>query len=91
MFVVVTARKDKTISYKNALEQLPQEINRYFNGRSIMIIYPDQYGETQDQMTFAEPQHTEERSAYDWIMDKFRQGFFHSFSIRKTGKRSKGL
>lgn len=90
MFVVVTARKG-TISYKNALEQLPQEINRYFNGRSIMIIYPDQYGETQDQMTFAEPQHTEERSAYDWIMDKFRQGFFHSFSIRKTGKRSKGL
>lgn len=70
MFVVVTARKG-TISYKNALEQLPEEISRFFSGKTIMIIYPDQYGESMDEMTFAEPQHTEELSAYEalsnWI------------------------
>ena len=69
IFVVVTARKG-TISYKNALERLPQEIEQHFNGRSIMIVYPDQYGESMEHMTFAQPQHTEERSAYDWIKDK---------------------
>ena len=69
IFVVVTARQG-TISYKNALERLPQEIEQHFNGRSIMIVYPDQYGESMEHMTFAQPQHTEERSAYDWIKDK---------------------
>lgn len=73
MFVVVTARKG-TVSYKNALERLPDEINRHFSGRTLMIIFPDQYGDASDTMTFAQPQHTEERSAYDifseWIKRK---------------------
>ena len=89
MFVVVTARKG-TISYKNALEHLPEEISRYFNGKSIMIIYPDQYGETQDQMTFAEPQHTEEHSAYDWLRERLRRGLFRSVHLWGTDKRGKG-
>ena len=89
MFAVVTARKG-TISYKNALEHLPEEISRYFNGKSIMIIYPDQYGETQDQMTFAEPQHTEERSAYDWLRERLRRGIFRSVHLWGTDKRGKG-
>ena len=72
IFVVVTARKG-TISFKTALENLPHEIDQYFSGRSIMIIYPDQYGESSELMTFAEPQHTEERSAYDWLRDKLRK------------------
>lgn len=38
-----------------------------------MIIYPDQYGESSELMTSAEPQHTEERSAYDWLRDKLRK------------------
>ncbi len=71
MFVVVTARKG-TVSYKTALERLPQEISQYFNGRNVMIIYPDQYGEPMEHMTFAEPQHTEERSAYDWLREKIK-------------------
>lgn len=70
MLVVVTARKG-TISYKNALERLPEEINASFHGQNLMIIFPDQYGEQTDTMTFAQPQHTEERSAYEilatWI------------------------
>ena len=72
IFVVVTARKG-TISFKTALENLPHEIDQYFSGRSIMIIYPDQYSESSELMTFAEPQHTEERSAYDWLRDKLRK------------------
>lgn len=75
MFVVVTARKG-TVSYKNALDRLPDEITRFFSGKNLMIIFPDQFGEQMEAMTFAQPQHTEERSAYDelreWIEKKFR-------------------
>ena len=66
LFVVVTARKG-TVSYKSAQEKLPYEIEHYFNGTNLMIIFPDQYGGTMDEMTFAQPQHTEEDSAYDMI------------------------
>jgi len=76
MFVVVTARKG-TISFKNAQERLPDEINRYFSGKSLMIIFPDQYGEAMDAMTFSQAQHTEERSVYDvlleWIGKKIKR------------------
>ena len=74
LFVVVTARKG-TVSYKNALEMLPDEITRHFSGSNIMIIFPDQHGDAMDEMTFAQPQHTEDRSAYEaiskWIKKKF--------------------
>ena len=73
LFVVVTARKG-TVSYKNALEFLPDEITRHFSGPNIMIIFPDQHGDAMDEMTFAQPQHTEDQSAYEtigkWIKKK---------------------
>ena len=73
LFVIVTARKG-TISYKSAMERLPDEVNKCFKGKTLMIIFPDQYGNWMDDMTFAQPQHTEERSAYEavreWIQNK---------------------
>ena len=64
LFVVVTARKG-TVSYKTAMERLPEELTRFFSGANLMIIFPDQFGDAMDEMTFAQPQHTEELSAYD--------------------------
>ena len=77
MLVVITARKG-TVSYKTALERLPEEITRFFSGTNLMIIFPDQYGDSSgDQLTFAEPQHQEEISAYEsflqWFKKKFRK------------------
>lgn len=74
MFVVITARKG-TISYKNALERLPNELMQHFSGKNLMIIFPDQYGEQkEDSMTFTAAQHQEESSIYDaiarWINKK---------------------
>ena len=68
LFVVVTARKG-TISYKNAQERLPAEIKKYFKGKNLLIIFPDQYGDLDQNMTFAQSQHTEDRSAYEVIRD----------------------
>ena len=74
MFIVVTARKG-TISYKNALERLPDELQKYFSGKNLMIIFPDQYGDPKDDhMSFTEAQHHEETSLYttisQWIHKK---------------------
>ena len=73
LFVVVTARKG-TISYKNALERLPDELQRHFSGKNLMIIFPDQYGEQkEDAMSFTEAQHQEESSIYDYILRKLEK------------------
>ena len=74
LLVVVTARKG-TISYKNALERLPDELQKHFSGKNLMIIFPDQFGNTKDErMSFTEAQHHEEKSIYDtilrWIHEK---------------------
>ncbi len=73
LFVVVTARKG-TISYKNALERLPDELTKYFSGTNLMIIFPDQYGDTkEDTMSFTEAQHHEEISIYDTLRRWFQK------------------
>ena len=74
LFVVVTARKG-TISYKNALERLPDELQKHFSGKNLMIVFPDQYGDQkEDRMSFTEAQHHEEKSIYEtilrWIHEK---------------------
>ena len=74
LFVVISARKG-TISYKNAIERLPDELQRYYSGKNLMIIFPDQYGHTkEDRMSFTEAQHHEETSIYNvisrWIHNK---------------------
>lgn len=72
LFVVITARKG-TVSYKLALERLPDELTSHFSGKNLMIIYPDQHGEPIDSMTFATPQHQEQQSAYNQLITWFRK------------------
>ena len=68
LLVVVTARKG-TISYKNALDRLPDELTKHFSGTNLMIIFPDQYGNTKkEKMSFTEAQHHEENSIYDTLL-----------------------
>lgn len=71
MFVIVTARKG-TISYKTAMDRLPDELSAHFNGHNTMIIFPDQYGKS-DLMTFTNAQHTEQISAYDMLRKLFNR------------------
>ena len=67
MFVVVTARKG-TISYKNAMERLPNELQQHYSGKNLMIIFPDQHGDAKEEsMTFTMAQHQEESSIYNTI------------------------
>lgn len=72
LLAVVTARQG-TVSYKRAMDRLPEELTAYFKSQNIMIIFPDQYGDLMDSMTFSAPQHQEQYSAYEWLLRRFRK------------------
>jgi len=82
LFVVVTSRKGG-LSYKTALERLPDEIEKHFSGRSLMLIFPDQYGE-RETMTFAESQHQEELSAYQELRGWLHRTFHRTKNTQST-------
>ena len=71
MLVVITARQG-TVSYKNALDKLPEEITEHYHGKNLMIIFPDQYGPAPETFTFTSIQHKEQLSAYqdlrNWLV-----------------------
>ena len=82
LFVVITARKG-TVSYKAALDHLPDEMTQHFSGANLMIIFPDQFGDNGDRLTFSEPQHTEATSAYEAVgnwMRKLKNSSTHPFN-----------
>ncbi len=68
LFVVITARKS-TVSYKSAFDKMPAELSQYYHQTNLMIIFPDQYGEPTDVMSFTAPQKSEQQSAYTQIRD----------------------
>ena len=68
MLVVVTARQG-TVSYKPALERLPEELTAHYHGTNLMIIFPDQYGPAPDTLTFAAAAHREQLSAYQEVLN----------------------
>ncbi len=76
MLAVVTARQG-TVSYKAALDSLPEELTEHYHGTNLMIIFPDQYGPAPDTLTFATTSHTEQTSAYQemhsWLTKLRRQ------------------
>lgn len=73
MLVVITARPG-TVSYKPVFERLPIELYRHFRDSNLMIVYPDQNGQSPEDMTFTAPQNHAVDSAYssiiNWIMKK---------------------
>ena len=76
LLVVITARQG-TVSYKPIFERLPLELYRHYRDNNIMIIYPDQNGQSADDMTFTAPQHHAVDSAYsniiNWINKKLKR------------------
>ena len=76
MLVIITARKG-TVSYKPVFERLPEEIMKYFTACGLMIVFPDQNGQSPGSMTFTAPQTHNDESAYatisKWISGRIRR------------------
>jgi Kef-type K+ transport system membrane component KefB/subtilisin family serine protease len=57
MLVVVTARPG-FISYQQQYDNLPLQIHRYFGHTSVMLLYPDQWGDPLDSVSVFSPNGT---------------------------------
>lgn len=54
LLVIVSARRG-FISYDVSFERLPMQISKYFNNNSVLLLYPDQYGDPQESVSLFEP------------------------------------
>lgn len=74
LLIIVSARRG-FISYDSSFEKLPSQITKYFNNCSLMVLYPDQYGDPQEILSFSEPVHYTESQHYDHIGKWFYKWF----------------
>lgn len=74
LFVVVSARKG-SISYQPSFEKLPNQISRYFSNNSLLMIYPDQWGDPQEIVTFSEPRRIIAAPTYDNVITRLYNWF----------------
>ncbi|MBQ8502093.1 MAG: cation:proton antiporter [Bacteroides sp.] len=80
LLVIVSARRG-FISYDPSFEKLPMQLSKYFSNTSLLLLYPDQYGDPQENVSLFNPSaHTTVRryeAVAGWI-DKW---------LRRNGKQ----
>ena len=54
LLVIVSARRG-SISYTTAFDRLPSQISHYFSNNSLLLLYPDQFGEPTALQAFSDP------------------------------------
>lgn len=55
LFVVIGSRAN-SVSYSDAMIEMPQFLERYFSKNNLLVIYPEQFGEAdREVMSFADP------------------------------------
>ncbi|MDR3118382.1 MAG: cation:proton antiporter [Mediterranea sp.] len=74
LLVIVSSRRG-FISYSPSFEKLPSQITNYFSNNSLMVLYPDQYGDSQETLSFSEPVHHSDSQRYDTIGKWFYKWF----------------
>lgn len=74
LLVIVSARRG-FLSYDSSFERLPQQISRYFNNNSLIVLYPDQYGDPQESVSFFDPGNRNESPRYDTVGQWFYKWF----------------
>ncbi|MDL2247877.1 cation:proton antiporter, partial [Bacteroides sp. OttesenSCG-928-J23] len=74
LLVIVSARRG-FISYDPSFEKLPMQITKYFSNNSLMVLYPDQFGDPQEALSFSEPLHHSESHHYDSLGKWFYRWF----------------
>ena len=74
LLVIVSSRRG-SISYDSSFERLPTQVSRYFNNNSIMLLYPDQKGDPNEALSFADPRGWAETQYYDKVGNWFYKWF----------------
>ena len=77
LFAVVSARRG-SISYDPSLEKLPSQLGKYFANTSFLILYPEQFGEPEEIISFSDPRGQNDSQHYDkmgkWFYKWFKRG-----------------
>ncbi|MCC8154188.1 MAG: cation:proton antiporter [Tannerellaceae bacterium] len=66
LLVVVSARRG-FISYDKSFERLPVQISKYFNNNSLMVIFPEQNGDPEENVSFSDPWQHNDSQSYDRV------------------------
>ena len=66
LLVVISARRG-AISYDPSFERLPAQLGKYFSNNSLIILYPDQFGEPQEIVSFSDPRGHNESQHYEKV------------------------
>ena len=74
LLVIVSSRRG-SISYDSSFERLPMQVSKYFNNNSIMLLYPDQKGDPNETLSFADPRGWAETQYYDKVGNWFYKWF----------------
>lgn len=76
LFIIVSSRKGG-VSYNPAFGELPLLLSKYFLDNSLALLYPDQFGESEEIITFADPIRRKGGLNYKhlmrWFTDKFKK------------------
>lgn len=66
LLVIISARRG-SISYDPSFERLPSQLGKYFSNNSLIILYPDQFDEPQEIVSFSDPRGYNESQHYDKV------------------------
>jgi nucleotide-binding universal stress UspA family protein len=76
LLIVVCARRG-SISFDTSFEKLPNQLAHYFSNNSLIVLFPEQYGEPQEIVSFSDPRGHNESQHYDkmgsWIYKWFKK------------------
>ena len=74
LLVIISARPGG-ISYTSSFDKMPSLISKYFLNNSLLILYPDQYGNPEENITFSDPRGHNEAQHYDDIWKRIYKWF----------------
>ncbi|KAA6337816.1 Na(+)/H(+)-K(+) antiporter [termite gut metagenome] len=74
LLVIISARSG-FVSYQSSFERLPSQISKYFANNSLMLLYPDQYGDPQEMSSFSEPRHYNKSRHYENMLNRIYKWF----------------
>ena len=74
LLVIISARRG-SISYDSSFDKLPVQIGKYFNNNSIIVLYPEQFGDPQEIVSFSDPRGMNETQHYEQMGRWFYKWF----------------
>ena len=74
LLVIISARRG-SISYDASFDKLPLQISKYFNNTSIIVLYPEQFGDSHEMISFSDPRGINEPQHYEQMGRWSSKGF----------------